>query len=179
MPRDEIGGDNVALVEACGPSACGHRFPLANGRPPVDRTDPDSGRLVPSPFDATHTFNVVVTREFSQWLQTGVAYRAATGTPFTPVESAAFDPARAVWKPVFGAPMSERVPEYSRLDLSATVLWSFRPDNLTVFFVSAMNVLDRTNVSQYRYSSDYSERIPLKSPFPRTIYFGITTTLPF
>ena len=144
-----------------------------------NRTDPDSGRLVPSPFDATHTFNVVVTREFSQWLQTGVAYRAATGTPFTPVESAVFDPARAVWEPVFGAPMSERVPEYSRLDLSATVLWSFRPDNLTVFFVSAMNVLDRTNVSQYRYSSDYSERIPLKSPFPRTIYFGVTTTLPF
>ena len=143
------------------------------------RTDPDSGELAPSSFDATHTFNVVVTREFSAWLQTGVAYRAATGTPFTPVENASFDLTRGVWNPVFGAPMSERVPDYSRFDLSATVLQSFRPGNLTVFFISVMNVLDRSNVLQYRYSNDYSERIPLKSPFPRTIYFGVTTTLPF
>ena len=55
-------------------------------------------------------------------------------------------------------------------------LWA---DNLTVLFVSVMNSLDRANVREYRYSADYSERIPLKTPFPRTIYFGVTTNLPF
>ena len=74
--------------------------------------------------------------------------------------------------------MSERLPTYTRLDLSVTVLRSLWADNLTVLFVSVMNSLDRANVREYRYSADYSERIPLQTPFPRTIYFGVTTTLP-
>ena len=74
---------------------------------------------------------------------------------------------------------SERLPNYSRLDLSAYALRRFRPGNLTVFFVSLMNALDAANVRDYRYTGDYSERIPLKTPFPRTLYFGVTTTLPF
>lgn len=144
-----------------------------------ERTDPDSGDLAPSPFDVTHTLNVVLNRGFGGWLETGVAYRAATGAPFTPVLAATLDTDRNLWHPVPGPPMSERLPTYTRLDLSATVLRSFWADNLTVFFVSIMNSLDRPNVRDYRYSADYSERIPLKTPFPRTVYFGVTTSLPF
>ncbi len=144
-----------------------------------ERTDPDSGRLAPSPFDATHTLNLVLNRGFGGWLDVGVAYRVATGVPFTPVAGAAFDRDRGLWQPVYGAPMSERLPSYARVDLSASVLRSFWRDNITVFFVSMMNSLDRSNVREYRYSRDYSERIPLKTPFPRSIYFGVTTTLPF
>ncbi|MXX55787.1 MAG: TonB-dependent receptor [Gemmatimonadetes bacterium] len=144
-----------------------------------ERTDPDTGRLAPSAFDATHTLNLVLNRGFGEWLDLGVAYRAATGVPFTPVTGAAFDETRGLWQPVHGAPMSERLPAYRRVDLSASVLQSFWPDNITVFFVSMMNSLDRSNVRQFRYSRDYSERIPLKTPFPRSIYFGVTMTLPF
>ena len=144
-----------------------------------ERTDPNSGELAPSPFDVTHTLNVVLNRGFGDWLETGVAYRAATGAPFTPVLTATFDPERDLWQPVHGVPMSDRLPTYTRLDLSVTVLRSLWADNLTVFFVSVMNSLDRLNVRRYRYSADYSERIPLKTPFPRTIYFGVTTNLSF
>ena len=144
-----------------------------------ERTDPDSGHLAPSPFDATHTLNLVLNRRFGGWLDVGVAYRAATGVPFTPVAGAAFDRDRGLWQPLYGAPMSERLPSYARVDLSASMLQSFWRDNSTVFFVSMMNSLDRSNVREYRYSRDYSERIPLKTPFPRSIYFGVTTTLPF
>ncbi len=144
-----------------------------------ERTDPDTGQLAPSAFDATHTLNLVLNRAVGEWLNLGVAYRAATGVPFTPVVGAAFDETRDLWQPVHGAPMSERLPGYARVDLSASVLQSFWPDNITVFFVSMMNSLDRSNVRQFRYSRDYSERIPLKTPFPRSIYFGVTTTLPF
>ncbi len=118
-------------------------------------------------------------RGVGNWLDAGVAYRAATGVPFTPVLDAAFDPNRGLWEPVYGAPLSERLPRYARIDLSASVLQSYWSDNTTVFFVSVMNSLDRPNVREYRYSRDYSERIPLKTPFPRSIYFGVTTTLPF
>ena len=144
-----------------------------------ERTDPDSGESARSPFDVTHTLHIVVNRGFGGWLETGVAYRAATGAPFTPIRSATFDSGHDLWQPHYGAPMSERLPTYNRLDLSATVLKSLWADNLTVFFVSVMNSLDRVNVRDYRYSADYSERIALKTPFPRTIYFGVTTTLPF
>ena len=144
-----------------------------------ERTDPDSGRPAPSPFDATHTLNLVLNRAFGGWLETGIAYRASTGVPFTPVEYAAFDASRGVWEPAWGPPMSERLPRYARVDLSATVLRSFWQDNLTVFFLSVMNSLDRSNVRAYRHSSDYSERIPLKTPFPRSIYFGVITSISF
>ena len=144
-----------------------------------ERTDPDTGRLAPSAFDATHTLNLVLNRGFGEWLDLGVAYRAATGVPFTPITGAAFDDTRGLWQPVHGAPMSERLPAYTRVDLSASVLQSFWPDNITVFFVSMMNSLDRSNVLQFRYNGDYSERIPVKTPFPRSIYFGVTMTLPF
>ena len=144
-----------------------------------ERTDPNSGALASSPFDVTHTVNVVLARNLTEWLEIGAAWRAATGIPFTPVEDAALDPARNVWEPVYGTPMSERLPGYSRFDLTASVVRSLWRDNLTVFYVSAMNVFDRTNISEYRYSNDYSDRIPLRSPFNRTIYFGTTTTIPF
>lgn len=144
-----------------------------------ERTDPDSGELAPSPLDATHTLNIVVTRGFGEWPETGAAYRAATGTPLTPVREGVFDHGRGVWKPVFGPPMSERLPDYSRLGLSAYAPRGFQPGNLTVFFVSVMNVQDAANIGDYRYSEDYAERISLDTPFPRTFYFGVATTLPF
>ena len=144
-----------------------------------ERTDPDSGRLAPSPFDATHTLSLVLNRSWGDWLRVGTAWRTATGVPFTPVADARFDDASGLWRPVYGAPMSKRLPGYRRLDLSASVLQSYWPDNVTVFFVSVMNSLDASNVREYRYSRDYSERIPLETPFARSLYFGITTNLPF
>ena len=144
-----------------------------------ERTDPDSGHLAPSPFDATHTMNLVLNRGFGDWFEVGVAYRTATGVPFTPVLNAAFDETRELWQPVYGAPMSERLPRYARVDLSASVLQSYWRDSITVFFVSVMNSLDRANVLDYLYSADYSERIPIKPAFPRSLYFGVTSTLPF
>lgn len=144
-----------------------------------ERTDPDSGEPAPSPFDATHTLNIVLTRGLTEWLEVGAAWRAATGIPFTPIERAVFEPGRDVWEPVYGAPMSERLPDYARFDLSASLLRSFWRDNLTVFYVSVMNVFDRRNVSEYRHNHDYTNRSPLRSPFNRTVYFGATTTLPF
>lgn len=143
-----------------------------------ERTDPDTGELAPSPYDATHTLNVVLSRSFG-WLRMGAAYRVADGVPFTPAEGAVFDAERDLWRPVWGAPMSERLPAYSRLDLSASVVRSLWRRNVTVFFLSMMNALDHRNVPGHRYSHDYLERIPLEGTLPRSIFFGVTTTLPF
>lgn len=143
-----------------------------------ERTDLDTGELAPSPHDATHTLNVVANRTFG-WLRMGAAYRVADGVPFTPVEGAVFNAERDLWRPVWGAPMSERLPGYSRLDLSASVILSLGRRNVTVFFLSMMNALDHRNIPGHRYNEDFSEEIPLESTLPRSIFFGVTTTLPF
>ena len=144
-----------------------------------ERTDPDSGETASSPFDVTHTLNVVLTRGLTEWLEVGAGWRAATGMPFTPVEGAVFAAERGVWEPLYGAAMSERLPRYSRFDVRASILQSFWRDNITVFYVSVTNVFDRHNVSEFRYDRDYSGRTPLRSPFTRTVYFGATTNVPF
>jgi hypothetical protein len=38
------------------------------------------------------------------------------------------------------------------------------------------NVLDRTNVYQYTYNADYTRRIPVRSLFNRSFYFGGSLT---
>ena len=135
--------------------------------------------MAPSPYDATHTLSVVLNRAFG-WLRMGVGYRAATGVPFTPVEgSEPYAQRDDLWQPVYGAPMSERLPAYSRLDLSASVIRGLWRRNVTVLFVSMMNALDHRNIPGHRYSPDYSERIPLEGTLPRSVFFGVTTTLPF
>ncbi len=143
-----------------------------------ERTDPNTEELAPSPYDVTNTLNVVFNRRFG-WLRTGVAYRIADGAPFTPVAGSEYNALLDLWQPVYGVPRSERFPTYSRLDVSISVIRSLWRRNITVFFFSVMNALNRQNVSYYRYNQDYSERTPLKSPFPRSIFFGVTTTLPY
>jgi hypothetical protein len=47
---------------------------------------------------------------------------------------------------------------------------------LLVSYVSLVNVLDRRNVQQWRYSADYATRRPVRSIFNRSVYFGATLT---
>ncbi len=87
-----------------------------------ERTDPDTGRLAPSAFDATHTLNLVVNRGVGEWLDLGVAYRAATGVPFTPITGAAFDETRDLWQPVHGSEAARTAFERA-LELEPGYMW--------------------------------------------------------
>lgn len=137
------------------------------------RTDPDAGTVGRSPFDITNTLSIVAERGFGRF-RTGLAWRYATGRPFTPVVSASPDTVPGVWVPAYGTPNGERLPAFSRLDLSASWLHSFWRGNLTVVFVGISNALDRENLYGYRYTPDYTQRIPIRSQFKRAIYFGAT-----
>ena len=72
--------------------------------------------------------------------------------------------------------MSERLPDFHRLDFSIGHLRRFGESLQAVFFYSLSNALDRENVHAYRYSADYSQRIPVRSLFNRSHYFGATVT---
>ncbi|MGH7554782.1 MAG: TonB-dependent receptor [Longimicrobiales bacterium] len=140
------------------------------------RTDPDEGVVTRSPFDISHVAATVLERRFGARWSAAAAYRTATGRPYTEVTGADYDAVQAVWVPRYGAPMAERMPEFRRLDLSASYLLTLFGADFTVLFVGVTNALDRENLYSYRYSADYSERIPVRSQFKRSIYFGASVT---
>ncbi len=140
------------------------------------RTDPDAGALARSPFDVTHTLTALAEKTWRNRWRLSVGAHYASGRPFTPVASASYDSAQTVWVPAYGAPMSERTPAFARMDVSASWLHQFWPRSVTIVFVSVNNAFDRANVFSVRYNADYTERIPLRSQFNRSFYFGVSTT---
>jgi hypothetical protein len=107
-------------------------------------------------------------------LRASVAWRYATGRPFTPVSGATYDASQNVYVPSYAAPMSERLPTFHRLDFSTSYFRQISPGLQSVVFVSLMNLLDRNNVQRYRYNADYSQRFTDPSLFERSVYFGAT-----
>jgi len=140
------------------------------------RRDPDSRIVTRSPFDVTHTVTAVAERSMVGGLRSAIAYRYATGRPFTPVSGASYDIQQQVFVPAYGAPMSERLPAFRRLDVSTSYFRPLTPQLQGVFFVSLMNVLDRKNAQRFRYNADYSRRFVVSSLFERSVYFGATIT---
>ncbi|HKP76338.1 MAG TPA: TonB-dependent receptor, partial [Longimicrobiaceae bacterium] len=138
------------------------------------RTDPNTGVMAPSEFDVRHSAVAVVEREWKGRWRVGGTWRWSTGAPFTDVVGAVQTGDH--WTPVYGAPNAERLPAFQRLDLSGNWLHSFWRGNLSAVYVSLSNALGRENVSGYSYNQDYSRRVPAKSLFRRTLYFGFSST---
>lgn len=136
------------------------------------RTDPETGVSARSPFDIRHTLSLVVDQRLGEsWFLSGSA-RYATGRPYTPVIDARYDATRGLWAPIYGAPYSERLPDFSRIDLSLNHLLSLGGGNLLIVFLAVTNLLDRTNVHEITYSPDYSEPRLIRSQFERVFYIG-------
>ena len=140
------------------------------------RTDPDAGVVTRAPFDITHTVTAVAERTLVGGVRASIAYRFATGRPFTPVTGSTYDSQQQVYVPVYGEPMSERLPAFRRLDFSTSYFRQLTPGLQSVVFVSLMNMLDRTNAQRYSYNADYSRRHVVGSLFERSVYFGATIT---
>jgi hypothetical protein len=46
------------------------------------------------------------------------------------------------------------------------------PQSFLVLFASVNNLFNRMNIYEYRYSTDYTQRIPVRSLFNRSYYVG-------
>ncbi|MEP6493985.1 MAG: TonB-dependent receptor [bacterium] len=139
------------------------------------RTDPDTQRDAPAPFDITNSIALIGDQTLPKGWSVSAAWRYATGKPFTPITSASFDTARGVWQPAYGAASSDRLPPLKRLDISLSRVTRFSGNQL-VYFFSLDNVLDRDNIYQYTYNTTYTQRIPVRSLFKRSVYFGGSLT---
>jgi hypothetical protein len=75
-----------------------------------------------------------------------------------------------------GRSVRRTAPAFRRLDVSASRAMPLGARRMLVSYVSLVNVLDRRNVQQWRYSADYATRRPVRSIFNRSVYFGATLT---
>ena len=115
------------------------------------------GRAARSPFDVTHTATASATLRLARGTTLGGTARYGTGRPVTPIDGAIENPETGRLEPVYGAPTSERLPNYARLD---TRLMQFLPlgRSLLAGYVEVINVLDRPNASGYVWDADYRTR---------------------
>ena len=115
------------------------------------------GRTARSPFDVTHTGTASATLRLARGTTLGGTARYGTGRPFTPVEGTHENAQTGRIEPVYGAPMSQRLPSYARLD---TRLMQFLPigSSLLAGYLEVVNLLDRGNVAGYAWDADYRSR---------------------
>jgi vitamin B12 transporter len=138
------------------------------------RTDADTGRMAPAPFDVNHTASLLLERAFGGWM-VGGAWRYASGRPTTPITSGTPD-GRGGFSPVYGGAFSERLPALARIDLNASRYYRLNTHTGLVLYAAVNNVLNRRNVYTYEYSDDFSTRRPTPSLFKRGFYFGFSIT---
>ena len=140
------------------------------------RTDPSTGVQAPALFDITNSLTIVADQALPKGWSVSFAWRYATGKPFTPVTGATFDPTTHVWIPQYAAPQSDRLPPEKKFDVAISRVTRISGNNQLVYFFSLDNVFDRTNLYEYTYPADYSRRIPVRSLFNRSLYFGASLT---
>jgi hypothetical protein len=140
------------------------------------RTDPTSRVMASAPFDITHTLAVIGERTLPKGWSVSGAFRYATGKPYTPVTGSTFNAGRNTYDPIYAAAFSQRMPALQKLDLSVSRYTRLSQRTILVYFFSLDNVLDRENLYQYTYNADYSKRIPVRSLFKRSVYFGASLT---
>ena len=79
----------------------------------------------------------------------------------------------AAWRPIEGGENSALMPQYHRLDVRVTRLFTMPaalglPESgMSVLYLEALNVLDTPNVLEYVYNDDYTERREVLSYFSR------------
>jgi hypothetical protein len=140
------------------------------------RTDPNTGIVAPAPFDVRNSITLIGDQTLPRGWEVSGSIRYATGKPYTPVTRATFDTLQHLWQPSYGAPDSERMPPFARIDLSISRVMRLSARTMLVYYLSVENLTDRANLYQYVYSPDYSQRIPIRSLFNRSFYVGGSIT---
>ena len=130
-------------------------------------------RQVPTRHGVRHSLNLVGTYQITPAIHAGARYAFATGRAWTPVVSASYDSAAALWRPAFAEDNSGNLPDYHRLDVRLIRLFSLPKlaglpeSSVCVAYAEALNVLGIENVLDYTYSDDYSRRTAQASYFSR------------
>jgi vitamin B12 transporter len=140
------------------------------------RTDPSSGQIAPSPSDITHTATIILDSRFRQVYTVNVAWRYATGRPFTDITGAT-DIGNGVFAPIYAAPFAERLSPIIRTDAAVSRLLNVGANRFAVAYAGLGNLFGRRNVQTVTWSRDYSERLMIRSVFNRSIFVGCNLSI--
>jgi tetratricopeptide (TPR) repeat protein len=129
---------------------------------------------ISSEVDVTHSMTAVGMYTFNSW-QLGGTVRYATGRPYTPaIGSTDGD---GFPEPVYGDPLSSRLPDYFRLDARVTRFQRVG-GRFAVFYLEVLNVLDRENASAVVYDANWENPRTVGSVFDgRTLVAGVELDL--
>lgn len=124
-------------------------------------------------FSIPHALGLTANLGVTDRLSFGAAGTYASGRPFTPIIGA--DPTPNGYVPRYATLNSERLPPFIRADANV----SYRVVNSRIawtYFAGITNVLARRNAFEYAYSPDFSQRQPVVSAAPRSLYIGLSVT---
>jgi hypothetical protein len=68
------------------------------------------------------------------------------------------------------------MPAYAKLDLALSRVTRPSPHTVLVYYAELNNALDRNNLLRYSYNADFTQRIPVRNLFNRSIFFGGSLT---
>lgn len=131
----------------------------------------------PSPFDISHNLTLVAKARVIGFWSTGFTFRHATGRPITPITGALLIEEQGYYLPIEGPVGSERLPAFQRLDMNLSYYLPFGRGHNATFYFAVSNLLNRSNVLDYNYTADYSERTERRSNYKRFVYFGVSVNL--
>jgi hypothetical protein len=94
-----------------------------------------------------------------------------TGNPTTPVIGASFDADNDVYLPKRGVIYSERLKDFSQLDVRLDKKWILQTEVWTAY-LDVQNVLNQKNSETVRYAYDYSTKEDI-SGLPVMLAFGM------
>lgn len=118
------------------------------------RKQPGQDEL-PSPYDQTHSLNLITTYEQGPWTY-GARARYVTGNPYTPITGGTFDADNDVYIPHRGDLYSARNDAYFQVDLRIDRRWVYDTWILSGY-LDIQNLTNQKNQEGLTYSYDYSQ----------------------
>ena len=127
----------------------------------------------PSRFDLNYFIRGSLKYQFMNNFNISAILLSRQGDYYNPVVSSVYDNLLDVYQPYYEFPIiPERIPDYVKLDLSISKLWTLYDNISIVGFFSINNLFDRKNVRLVNYNFDYSD-VFYESYSRRTFYFGV------
>lgn len=132
----------------------------------------EAQKLVPSKFDITNTMSLVGSYNLTDQIVFGATLKLSTGEPYTPVTGSVYDSKQGVYVPIYAETNSGRFPNYSRVDINAQYIFALF-GKFAVAVLALNNLLNESNIYDYTYNADYSQKNVIITNNRRTVYLGL------